>query len=119
MCNQHFQYFQYAVNLVKYSCKFMNTWGRVALLWLNAAQTLLPLYLHCRPADRPFPPVKKHPSYLIKNNNNKKGQTSTSALGHDWMFNAVDVQITQDVYEGTKSYLLCSVSAVKKGKPSV
>lgn len=74
-----------------------------------------PFYLHGRPADHHLSKT----SPLIRK---KDKQTWTSALGHDWMFNAVDVQITKCFFlEGTRatrscvSTMLCfGVDAVKQ-----
>lgn len=68
------------------------------------------LHLHCRPADRLFPPFKTTHLILSENTEMDK-QTSTSALGHDWMFQAV-VQVTRCL-RGNKQpgvvYLLCAI----------
>lgn len=55
-------------------CSRCRQWSIAMISWIHEAHTLLPLYMHCRPAGPPFPPFKYHPCYLIGKKRTNKHQ---------------------------------------------
>lgn len=112
-CNQNWQCFQYAVDpdsetllqfhrLVKHCYDKMLNRCSSPLIWTVDHQTNSSLLL-------------KTSIYFIQ----KDKQTSTSALGHDWMFNAVDVRTTRCLDEGNKATWSCVFTMLCVGGDAV